>query len=67
MDVKSLGVKINMLQAEQSVSNVQLAEKMGKKPQNISKLKKITSPRPETLNKLAKAFDVPVEFFMDYL
>lgn len=61
----SLGAKIELLQAEQGMSNVTLARKLGKKPQNIPRLKRTENPRKNTIQKLSRAFAVPVSHFFD--
>jgi len=60
-----LGLKIELLQAEHGMSTVDLARKMGIKPQNVSKIKRVKWARVTTIHKLSKAFQVPVTYFYD--
>lgn len=60
-----IGLKIELLQAEQNLSNVELAKKLGIYPQNVPRLKRVKDLRATTIHKLSRAFDVPVSYFFD--
>lgn len=61
----TLGKKIDLLQAEKDITNVELANKMRIFPQNVAALKKRIRPRNSTIHKLAKALEVPVSIFFE--
>ena len=59
-----IGLKIELLQAEQNVNNLELAKRLGIRPQNIARLKR-RDVRLTTIHRLAKAFNTPVRYFFD--
>lgn len=63
--LSAFGKQVDILQAENNLSNVKLAEKMGIKPQNVPKLKRVQSPRKTTIHKISRALGVPVAQFID--
>lgn len=65
MDDVSFERKVNMLQAEKGISLTALSKRVGKSRQCVYRLKKSKRPRPVTINKFAKALEVPVSHFFD--
>jgi len=59
------GTKIDLLQAERGWTNVRLAQELGVKPQNITKLKRAKASRKTTIWRLSKVFKIPVSYFFD--
>jgi len=59
-----IGKKIVRLQALKNISNKELARRMGVNPVNIPRFK-ARDVRPTTIHRIAKAFDVPVDYFFE--
>lgn len=59
-----LGNAILKIQAEKNISNMELAQRMGTAPQDVSKLKSRRSLQPKTIHRLAKALGVDVDFIL---
>jgi len=62
---KTLREKIEYRLAMTGMEQKELARKMGMSPQGVWQLKKSIRPRMATIHRLAKAFEVPVDVFMD--
>lgn len=58
------GRKIEKLQAIQGMSTGELAKKIGLSITNVSQMKRSKRPRPVTIHRIAKAFDVDVDLFL---
>jgi transcriptional regulator with XRE-family HTH domain len=63
--VSALGEKITELQIEKGISNKELARRIGRKPQDIWRLKRVKQPQYPTLHKLAICFGVPSRVFLE--
>ena len=61
-----LGMKIEVLQCERAMTNIKLAKKIGIFPQYIPQLKRVKKPNIKTVYKLSNAFNVPVNYFLEY-
>lgn len=64
--MKDFGKKLKKLMLEKNITQIELAEKLGiKKRQQISKWATgASSPRTETIEKIAQALGVPVSYFV---
>ena len=62
---KTLGVKIDKLQAEKGISLSELSTLTGMSRQTLYRVKKSKRPHMVTIHRLAKAFNVPVVYFFD--
>lgn len=61
----SLRLKIERLQAENGISLSELSTLTGMSRQTLYRVKKSKMPHMVTIHRLAKAFNVPVDYFFD--
>jgi len=57
--------KIDMLLATENLTSTEIAHKMGISKQCFTNMKRYERHQPRTIHKLSKAFDVPVDYFME--
>lgn len=63
--VKTLGLKIEELQADKGISLSELSTLTGMSRQTLYRVKKAKRPHMVTIHRLAKAFKVPASYFFD--
>lgn len=61
-------LSIKVLRMKRKITQIQLAEMAGLNPQQISDIERgiVKDPRRKTLEKIAKALNVSVEYLYDY-
>jgi len=62
---KTLGLKIEGLQADKGISLSELSTLTGMSRQTLYRVKKSKRPHMVTIHRLAKAFKVPASYFFD--
>lgn len=62
---KTLGSKIDRLQADKGISLSELSTLTGMSRQTLYRVKKSKRPHMVTIHRLAKAFNVHVSYFFD--
>lgn len=65
---ESIGLRVKTARLSNNLSQVQLAEKVGRTEETVSNIERaINAPNIETLERLSKALNVPmIEFFEGY-